>query len=337
MYRELVMETYRRAEELPALWDSLAEGHPFFQRRILQNIEVSNPCCQEYVLFYRQKVPAAALISYQLSLDLLTYSRLSLPVPIRMIGIPVSVAAPGVICREGAWEDVLEYIRRLPGCTVVLNLPHELPGSDLPAGITLPDCRMDLPWNSFDEYLTALRSPYRRRLLQAMERWQNVVIDELADNRVFDQELYQLYLDVYNNSKYKLECLDIEFFRSFPSRILRFSVQGRAIAFIQLMDNGDELFFLFGGFIKEENRIYDTYLNILLEIIRQGIQGGYRSIDMGQTAEMSKTKLGCRMSRRWMYIRHRNHLINLILKKGIGFFSYREPDTSYHVFRSEGL
>jgi hypothetical protein len=150
---------------------------------------------------------------------------------------------------------------------------------------------------------------------------------------LFDNRLYGLYTAVYDKSEYKLEKLTIDFFREFPSTIIAFYLGTEPVAFVQLAENSGELVFLFGGMDYSLNSKHDLYTNMLLAIVKYGIDRGFKTIEMGQTAEDTKMKLGGRSYTKSMYVNHSNGLINTLVNKAIGFLSYKQKNLSFNVFK----
>lgn len=332
MARNIEHFTATRTEDLPDYWDDLAGDNPFLKRNYLEVLERTNSCNQEYHIFADHE-PDSIVVTYKLDLDIFTYSKVKLKLPVTIVGIPCSVSRCGYKIGKKTVAKVSEYFTTVGGAALVLNSEDELKINGFARGTTLPTCKLYIQWNTFEQYLKDMRSHYRYRIGKALAKGQEIEMAELAENDLFDEELYELYLQVYGKSEFKLEKLGIEFFRRSSAKIITFSVRGRAVAFIQLMENDDELIFLFGGFDYSQNLKYDLYINMLLEILRRGIDGGCKTIDMGQTAEDTKMKLGCRSVAKYMYARHSNVIINSIVHRGIGFLSYKPKDLNFHVFR----
>ena len=325
-----MFEIYHHAKELPARWDKVMGERLFLCREVLDKLEKLNPCKQQYHLHREKKL---ALVSYQLKLDLFTFTKkLSLKIPMRIIGIPLSVSGRGYVAAPEDLEELSLYIQSLQGFHVVLNADE---GLGLARGSTLPTCKIDLQWNTFDDYVNSMRSHYRYRAKKAMKKFVKVKVEALADRQLFDEEMYHLYEGVYENSKEKLEKLSIHFFREFPAKIFTFKVHGKVIGFVQLVEKSGELVFLFGGFEHSINQSYDLYMNMLLQIVRYGIERDYRSIDLGQTAEETKLKLGAVQQPRWMYVHHSNKILNKIIGTWIDTFSYKKYGVFHNVFKGE--
>lgn len=326
-----MFKVYNTVNDIPAAWDDILQNDIFLNRSSLLNLAILNSCQQTYHINEEDKI---AFVEYKINLDIFTFSkRLSLKLPINIIGIPMSVSKCGYFAENGlARFKMISYIKGLEGFQVILNSGDNI---SLPKGITLPECIMNIEWDTMEGYLDRLRSNYRYRIKKAIKKSSEIEVEELKNNCAFDQEMYGLYEEVYNNSKVKLEKLDIKFFKNYPSKIFKFNLKGKPVAFIQLVENKDELIFLFGGFKHELNKQYDLYMNMLLKIIDYGIKMGFKFINFGQTSEETKLKLGAEQHRKYMYVHHSNPLINLIIKIFIKRFSYKEYDVIHKVFKDK--
>lgn len=329
----LIWREYFRASELPAVWDCLAGANIFLGRPFLSHLEKTNPCGQKYRLLQHGNQGLAAYVIYRLPLDIFTYSSLRLKLPVWIIGIPCSLSQPGYAATAEGLSLLRDDILSQKGAKLVLNGRDPLP---LRTGQTLPSCHLPLEWDGFTAYLDSLRSHYRYRCRQARQRWREVQVDILNPAQ-FDSAMYRLYEEVWGRSRFQLEKLLPDFFRSFPlpARLLRARQGEQLLGFAFLVDNGDELVFLFTGFDQRRNRELDLYLNLLLETIRFALERGYRSIDFGQTTEAVKMKLGCRLSPRLMYLAHGNPLLNSLANWALPHLEYRLPQERYQVFRQQ--
>ncbi len=325
-------KSFLSAEQLPDSWDSIAGDNIFLQKKYLSVLEMTNPCSQTYTIFYCPE-PDSILLTYKLNLDIFTYSLFRLKLPVVIAGIPCSVSRCGYVVGKKTEAQVFEYLRNIKGAKLVLNSEDDFKADSFAKGFTLPSSRIEIRWNSFEDYLSETRSHYRYRLNKAIQRFSEIKQVTLQDNSLFDHQLYDLYTAVYNKSEYKLEKLPIDFFREFPATIISFYAGTKPVAFVQLVENSHELIFLFGGIDYSLNLKHDIYNNMLLAILRYGIDRGFRTIEMGQTAEETKLKLGCKAATKYMYVNHSNVLINLLVHKGIGLLSYSQKDLSFNVFK----
>lgn len=296
----------------------------FEEKALLHFLEEVNPCGQRYHHDGRNLI-----VTYRLRVNLLQFiRRWALTAKVRIVGLPLSVARKGYF---GEAAGVTALVRRLPGFTLVLNGPGDL---DLPKGHTLSTFELDLPFASFEGYLQALRSGYRRRCRKALEKRKALRVYPLAPAD-FDGALHALYEKVHGASSAKLEHLPLAYFQGMDGEITVFEEQetGRRVGFIQTCQVGDRLYFLFAGLDKEEAGAADLYLNLLLEVVRLGIAGGAAVIDFGQTAEESKLRLGCREVPLFLQAHHGNALLNRALRLLLPRVSYRPFQKRFHVFK----
>lgn len=324
------IEIIDSAADLPQEWDEAAGDRFFLKRKSLLVLEEVNPCGQRYHIAEGPGRRSIA-VTYRHKLNLLTYGAGSLSIPVTIIGVPCSVSSSGCGFAAGTAEAMILHLRQMPGPKLVLNADDGAMAG-FASGTTLPTCRLDVRWSDFASYLSSMRSHYRYKIKQAQSRWAQVAAVPAA-NEGFGEDLYTLYQNVYRRSRYKLEMLSIDFFRKFPADIVAFKAGGKAIAFVQTVRSGSELIFMFTGMDYSTAKKYATYLNVLLYIIRTGIDAGCSTIDMGQTTEEMKCKLGCRLVEKRLHAAHPNRVGNLVLKMLIGALSYKPKVCDYHVFK----
>ena len=329
---ESLYKSFLSADQLPDCWDEIAGDNIFLRKKYLEVLEKTNPCGQAYTIFYCPE-PDSILVTYKLKLDIFTYSLIQLKLPVVIAGIPCSVSRCGYVAGKKTKAQLFEYLGNLKGAKLVLNSEDDFKVDRFTRGLTLPSCRMEIRWNSFEDYLSQMRSHYRYRINKAIWKFSGIRQVTLKDNSLFDNQLYGLYTAVYNKSEYKLERLTIDFFREFPSTIIAFYLGTEPVAFVQLVENSRELVFLFGGIDYSLNSDHDIYSNMLLAIVKYGIEKGFKTIEMGQTAEDTKMKLGGRAYTKYMYVNHSNGLINTLVHKTIGLLSYKQKDLSFKVFK----
>ena len=327
---------YQSADNLPAEWDLCVNSSPHLLRANLTVLERTNPCSQRYVAFFDQAGSIdSAMVLYKLKLNLLTYSSLSLPVEVTIVGIPCSVAAPGYMVGEQTRAQLESYVSAIKGLVVILNSVGDLTLSAWSQGVTLPSCQLRLFHSSFAEYLGSMRSHYRYRYRTALKKGLPLQAERLEDNGCFGDDLYALYEQVYEKSGFKLEKLPISFFQQADADIYVFNAFGVPVGFVQLKQHAEEMQFLFGGIDYSQSSKYDTYVNMMLFIVQESIARKCKLIDFGQTAEDAKAKLGCKLHGKFMYVRHSNALLNFGIRQLIRFFDYKAPSCDFKVFNNE--
>ncbi len=330
IYRE------QHAAALSEQWDTLAVSY-FQTREFLSYLEKYNPCRQRYYQLFRGDRLVAGACVYSLSLSLLTFSSIPSPLGMQIVGVPCSQSSPGVVGAPAAAALLLEdLVRQERGLLIGLNLDRPLPVSDVQWGRTLPAVVLDRTLSGFDDYARQLRSSYRRRLQRLDHAWEGVVSERGPCSR-FDRQMYGQYLDVFAASDAKLEKLPYEVFPNLPAgfSLTTHRLDGKLLGWHIGLARGDEYVFFLVGLDQATKIQYHTHANVLSCVIREGLDGGARRIDLGQTAEVAKTRAGGRLVEKHLFAYHRLALFRFALDKARSVLEYghRVPDA--HVFRQE--
>lgn len=323
-----MIEKYYNALDIPKEWDELAKGNFALLRENLIILEKVNPCFQTYVIFKEEEY-YFILVQYKLKLNIFCYKGLNLNINLNIIGIPISVSEKGYSFIKYS-DEIKNYIKSIRGGVLILNAKDDLNDLGFSKGSTLPTCILDIKWKTFDEYLNSIRSHYRYRYIKALEKVKGININNVKE---FNENHYNLYLNVYKKSEYKLEKLSIDFFKEAKANIVEFKKGEKVIAFLQYTIYERKLIFLFGGLEYSLNKENDLYLNMLLHLVRVAIENDCISINLGQTAEEMKCKLGSYLEKKYIYVNHSNPFIRLILPQIVPILSYKTPNVDFEVFK----
>lgn len=318
---------------LPAAWDRLCGDNPYLRRDFLSFIEKTEQYDPTYWLFCDGDAPDSCFVSFQRrDYNLAMFTRFRFPIAVTLIYLPMSISREGIVL--GRFRDeVLAEIRKIKGFKMILNLDQ--PAAGFVSGLTCPKCILDLRWDTFDGYLASLRSGYRRRIRQSLRASKELTLRFIDNQKEFSEALYALYLSVQNRSHIKIETLSRTYFTGEMFRVFVMEREGEPLGFVQLLENGTELIFEFVGIRYDENDRYDTYQRMLAEIIRYGIEHGFRTIDFGQTADDAKRKLGCRYVPLYASLHHHNRFVNAVFQRLAHFIEYKPLTTEFRVFNEQ--
>lgn len=332
-----MMIIYKKAMDLPEEWDIAAGENFSLYKRNLLYLEKVNPCDQTYLVF-RNNDEVSILVHYKLKLNVLCYSGFKLKLAVTVIGIPCSVSEPGFSIHKDRLhefsQEFSQYIKSLRGFTIMLNAPSKLNLDSFSYGDTLPTCILDIKWNSFEDYIADLRSHYRYRFRKAIKKMDTFTIRHLKGD--FSNKHYQLYQQVYNKSEYKLEKLGIAYFQNSEeagASLIEFIKDGEPAALLQYAINRRKMYFLFGGLDYSLNKDHDLYQNMLLYLVQIAIDNHCTHLNLGQTAEEMKCRLGAHQEGRHLYVHHSNRLMNRMVKGLLPFFSYPIKELDFNVFK----
>lgn len=240
--------------------------------------------------------------------------------------------------------------QRIDGC-MIKDVPNgKNPSTSLTSrgytGVTFQPnmiLQMDPAWQTVEDYLDTMSSKYRvraRRARKAVTALRRVALDAggIAEYR---DELYDFYHQIANNAEFNMVDLHPAYFeqlsQAFPHR---FRLWGyfkgeELIGFCTTLLNGEELEAHFLGFNEENNRRYQLYLNMLYDMVADGIDAGVTRIVFARTAMEIKSSVGAEAHMCYCYLRHRTWWINAVLGRLVKLLEPRVDWTPRHPFRKE--
>ena len=312
-------------KEIPAGWDCRTGENPLLNSRLLSILKEANP--NEFRMVMHSDY---CCCEYKIKMNIFTFSKIKLDVAMHVIAPPVSICLPGY---TGDLQALVRDYKKRKGLFLILNIPKYPGDVGVAAGETLGNCIFENKWNDFDEYLSSMKSGYRRRINIAQKKSEGLCW-KYVDGNDFTDSMYQLYLHVFQRSKYPLECLSVNFFRMFPGEIYCLYKTDEPLAFILLKEENHKLSFVFGGMDYNKRNQYDSYMNMLIFIIKECIKRKCQSADLGQTAETSKMRVGAVISPRYLCVFSKNKVLSFMLKHMIGVFSYKIKKNSYSIWKT---
>ena len=167
-------------------------------------LKKENKFKQEYYYIKRNK-DYAFFSLYENKMNIFTFGKMSLFMKLKVIGYPCSLSNPGYVTNND--EMMFDYIKNIRGAKLVLNVLDNKKYYGYTLGETLPTCIFNVKYKNINEYIDSLRSSYRRRIIKAINNSKDIIV---INNNSIDE--YDLYLNTYNKSNYKLEMLERGFF-----------------------------------------------------------------------------------------------------------------------------
>jgi hypothetical protein len=324
-------------ESIKHSWDNLVTDY-FQTSEFSLHLEKYNKCFQRYYTLYDRNNLMAGAIVYTLPINLLTFSKKKLTLPMNVIGVAVSVDSSGLIGDSAYYDTLIDLIiKNEKGIILCLNYESKLNQHRLIQLNALPTFIVKHHFVDFNLYLNKMRHPYRRRVIQAMKYFEDVIkTTELCSS--FTDEHYTLYLNIMKKSKTQLEVLSKDFFKNLPENFTLTSYYNKKkelIIWHITCEYKDVYSFLFGGINYEKRDEYHAYYNNLIGIIKEGIVKGYKTINLGQTAEVPKMRLGGERILKKMFIYHRNSLVRFILKVFKKQLEHKGNSETLKVFKNE--
>lgn len=221
---------------------------------------------------------------------------------------------------------------------------------------SIPYMYLDIGWNSFQDYLSALRHPYRRKILLSLKKAGHTepVITPLENydgntdtaawvlaepGEDFAGDFFPKYLRIMERTPVKLETLNKAFFEKMQQqkgdyKVLHFIAKGKLLSTAVLVFSGDTLTFMLLG-REDEKDAYDSYFNLVYGILALAIRRGIHKLKLGQTAYWVKKCIGGTAEDEFLYFASRRPLVHRLLKR---FRAALFPATkleSLHVFHEK--
>ena len=207
---------------------------------------------------------------------------------------------------------------------------------------SMPMTRLNIGYASFDDYMKqALTSDRRRKLrkkLSATEGEAPITLSVCHDVTAIIDEVYPLYLAVYQRSKLHFEKLTPEYFcrlgRLMPDRV-RFFVwrqNGKAVAFGECMVHGDTMFAEYLGLDYDVAIKLHLYHYVFRDLVRWAIANGYKWLQSGGLNYDPKLHLGHRLVPVDLYVKHTSSFINMFLRAALPFLEPTRHDKTLRKF-----
>jgi hypothetical protein len=198
----------------------------------------------------------------------------------------------------------------------------------------------------FGDYRAALTSHYRSDVRRSERKFQasGLRVAQLHDagaiERAYTPDVHRLYEAVVARSTVKLEVLPLAFFRQLvrqlPGLVTLTAIhdRDRIVAFNWGLLDGRVHHFLFCGMDYAIARDSDLYFNLMYHQLDAALRLRPERIDVGQTADAFKARLGCRPTPRFVYVRPCRPLARAALRLAFGqLFPRRPPPPVHAVFR----
>lgn len=274
-------------------------------------------------------------------------------------GCPVALGHT-ISFRKGA--DRAHAVRQIAGCAECLAralgirvvvfrdfCPEEADFFDdmlLEAGYTrvqnLPNARMAVRWGRFEDYLQAMRSDYRRKVLRRQDafRRQGGACEWVESFSAHAPDLARLWRHAFDRAReYKREVLNERFFREMDLRlgsrsgVLLMRVEGRPVGFSLLLRERPTLTWLFCGMDPRYNSAGCVYFNMIYEIVAMAIRERFEEVNFGITTLSSKLDVGATAVPLTMYMKHLGRIGNEVIPRLFGMMGPQVNATPRHVFR----
>lgn len=180
---------------------------------------------------------------------------------------------------------------------------------------------LDSNWNTFEDYLAALKTKYRVKAKKALKMSTGIQTEEITIESLKQllPEMALLYKNVSNKASFNLGYFNIETYMCLKENlkddyvIKVYWLGDKLVGFLSGMINQNSLDAHFVGIDYTVNRTYAIYQRMLYDYISLAIDRNIKAINFGRTASEIKSSVGAVPQDLTIYLRHRKSIPNRIL------------------------
>lgn len=256
---------------------------------------------------------------------------------------------PAAVAAESLSRDIVRHARALGADLVVLK---EFPARDREVlacfakqGFSrvpsMPMTKLDIGYDSFDAYIaTAMSGNARRHFRKNLRAAEGECIRMSVTDDVTGlvDEIYPLYLQVYERSKLHFEKLTRDYFCQISVRMkdkVRFLLWhrgNRLAAFGMYMIQGDQLFSEYLGFDYAIALDLHLYHYVMRDATAWAIAHGFKWIRSSSLNYDPKLHFGHRLDPIDLYVRHVSPMVNPVMKAALPWLQPVRYDATLKKF-----
>lgn len=185
-------------------------------------------------------------------------------------------------------------------------------------------------WNTFDDYLAAMKTKFRTKAKSAFKRSASLEIFSPDSSEIEDMlpELTRLYRNVEKKASFKLSVINLKSYSDLKSTlgddfiIKVYKLDGKIVGFMTGVVNNNHLDAHFVGMDYNHNKTHAIYQRILYDYIDIAIERGLEKVHFGRTASEIKSTVGAEPQQLSCYARHKNPVSNVLVRP---LFNYIRP------------
>lgn len=202
---------------------------------------------------------------------------------------------------------------------------------------------LDPKWKTFDDYLQDMKSKYRVRARKAMQKSANITKVVFHDEQIAEHRktIHKLYKNVSDQADFNAFILHDQYFEKLKDALgdkmtfTTYWIDEKMVAFFTSIKNYDVLDAHFLGYDPSYLQENQLYLNMLYDLVREGIDKKVAQIDMSRTAIEIKSTVGAIPYDMFLYLKHTNGMLNKTVDFVLGLIKPEEKYVIRSPFRDE--
>lgn len=181
--------------------------------------------------------------------------------------------------------------------------------------------KIDLEWESFDDYLAAMKTKFRVKAKKAMKQSSSLRVEQITTTNIDTilAEMTALYKKVSDKAEFNLGDFNLHTYKDLKAQLgeqyvlKSYWLEDKFVGFLSGVINQNTLDAHFVGIDYQLNKTYAIYQRMLYDYIRVAIDRKLEYINFGRTASEIKSSVGAEPQDLTIYLRHKNSIPNRIL------------------------
>ena len=197
-------------------------------------------------------------------------------------------------------------------------------------------------WDTYESYLAEMSSKYRVKTKKAYGKGAAVTRRRMSleDIEAYSSEIHSYYLKLLKDVSFNLAKLSDTYFYHCKKmmgerfQMVAYFKDDRLIGFYSYMVFDKKLHAHFIGYEDEMNKEFRLYFNILIDLIKDSIHHACTTLEYSRTAMEIKSSVGAKAYDLNCYLRHRNGLMNRLLKPIVRYYTPEVKWKERHPFKN---
>jgi hypothetical protein len=171
----------------------------------------------------------------------------------------------------------------------------------------------------WEDYQNKLQSKYRVRIKKILELNHNTQTIYITKNNfpIYRKQLEKLFLNVLDNSKFRLTTISVDYFYQFLLNVDRFKMKGyllndQLIGFVTFFHLDSIIEVHYAGLDYDANQKIKIYNYMLVDMIQEAFLREVKKVCFGRTAQELKSTLGALPYSTTSSLKINNRLFNLL-------------------------
>lgn len=197
-----------------------------------------------------------------------------------------------------------------------------------------PTMSVDIPatWTNTDDYIAAMKSKYKVRMRRARTKAEDITKRVLSVDEIkyYEKDIARLYRYVSDQAGFNLFLLKDDYFCQLARhlgddyKLTAYFIKDKMVGFFTSIKSGRSLDAHFLGYDNDYNAECQLYLNMLYDLVEEGIAQGVDHVDLSRTALEIKSSVGAVPTDLYLYLRLVNKRLDKYTPRLLDFLTPKE-------------